>query len=221
MRNVGRLLLAVMGVMLVSFAPVSEFPEGDKIILVDVEVRSPGDAGKCYSDRFDKKSVEIPIDLDHPFQTLDDYALAEEPLEGPDCFMPEMKVIFRTHTYVFSLYCTSVIKYRNSAPWTPSGKTVQSDIKVTESVLEYLQTMRKQYFGERFDPAVAALFLKKTKFNKVDVDVDDSDLYKDDSDDDKELEKEAIDKEGWFDDQKDPGLDDDETPDEESDDGGR
>ena len=40
---------------------------------------------------------------------------------------------------------------------------------------------------------------------------------KDDDDDDKEIAKDAIDKEGWFDNKGDPGLDEDETSDEDED----
>mgnify|MGYP001318647577 CR=1 FL=1 len=42
---------------------------------------------------------------------------------------------------------------------------------------------------------------------------------RDNDDDDKEMQKDAIDKEGWFDDTKDPGLEEDNTPDVPDDDG--
>ena len=69
------------------------------------------------------------------------------------------------------------------------------------------------YFGSTVDPKIAAVFNKPAKIE--DEKIDDSDLYKDDDDNDKDLEKDAIDKEGWFDKVKDPTLDTDDTPEDE------
>lgn len=192
--------------------------EDPKVILVDLKVKTPADAPKCIGTTFDSKRVELPLDIDDPLNTLEDFAMGEDPLEGPDCFMPEMKVIFREYTYIFSMYCTSVKKYGNSQPYVPSSKALRPDIEMTESVVEILDELRKKHFGTSVDPKVAALFNKPAKLE--DEKIDDSDLYNED-DEDKDLEKDAIDKEGWFDKVKDPGLEEDETPEEEPEDGGR
>lgn len=210
----------VLGLFLVLPSTVSvpvQAQEDLKVILVDLKVKTPADAPKCYGPTFDSKKVEIPLDIDDPLNTLEDFALSEDPLEGPDCFMPELKVIFREYTYIFSMYCTSVRKYGNSAPYIPSAKALKPDVEMTESVVELLDDLRKKYFGTTVDPSVAALFNKPVKLE--DEKIDDSDLYKED-DDDKDIEKDAIDKEGWFDKVKDPGLDEDETPEDEPEDGG-
>lgn len=206
-----RPMILGLSLLMIASAPVSPAQGEEKIILVDLDVKSPTDAPKAYSAAFDRKKVEVMLTENDPITQLEDYSLAEDPLEGPDCFMPEMKIIFDRSTYVFSLYCTSVIKYANSAPYTPSSKKVQTDIEVTESVLQQLVAIRKKYFNVSTDPKVAANFVKLTKIE--DEKIDDSDLLKDDDDDDKEIQREATnDKEGWFDDQKDPGLEEDETP---------
>jgi hypothetical protein len=207
-----------LGLGLMASAPVSprEVVE-DKVILVDLDVKQPNDAAKAYSSAFDRKKVEVPLTDEDPIFMLEDYTMAEDPLEGPDCFMPEMKFIFNRFTYVFSLYCTAVQKYSNSAPYTPSSKRVTSDIEVTESVLRYLQAARTKYFGVSTDPKVVQNFLKPTKFEEDKL--DDNDVLKDDEEDDDDVTKDAVDKEGWFDDKKDPGLEEDETP-EVPDDGG-
>jgi hypothetical protein len=214
-----RLMVAGLGLSMLAAAPVSPFQMvEEKVIFVDLDVKQPTDASKAYTNAFDRKKVEIPLTDEDPIYMLEDYSMAEDPLEGPDCFMPEMKFIFNRYTYVFSLYCTAVQKYANSAPYTPSSKRVQSDIEVTESVLRYLQTARKKYFGVSTDPKIVQNFLKPATLE--DEKVDDSDLLKDDNEDDDEVSKEATDKEGWFDDKKDPGLEEDETP-EVPDDGGQ
>lgn len=214
-----RLLVVGLGLSTLAAAPVSPFQlVEEKVIFVDLDVKQPTDAPKAYTTAFDRKKVEVPLSEEDPIFMLEDYTMVEDPLEGPDCFMPEMKFIFNRYTYVFSLYCTAVQKYTNSAPYTPSSKRVQSDIEVTESVLRYLQTARKKYFGVSTDPKIIQNFLKPAQLE--DEKVDDSDLLKDDDDDDDDISKEAVDKEGWFDDKKDPGLEEDETP-EVPDDGGQ
>lgn len=215
-----RCSLVGLGFTLVAAAPVSPYAiVEEKVILVDLDVKVPTDAPKAYSNAFDRKKVELPLTDEDPIFMLEDYTMAEDPLEGPDCFVPEMKFIFNRYTYVFSLYCTAVQKYSNSAPYTPSGKRVQSDIEVTESVLNYLQAARKKYFGVSTDPKVIQNFLKPTKF--VEETIDDNDILKDDEEDDDDVVKDAVDKEGWFDEKKDPGLEEDETSEEGPDDGGR
>ena len=208
-------LFLITGIIGTEFAPSAtsfRVADTDRVILVDLNVESPRDAGKAFSSQFDRERVEVNVPYDDPLFTLEDYALAEEALEGPDCFLPQLKLIFREDTYVFSLYCTSVVRYRNSAPFKTSSKTVRSDIKVTESVLDYLQTTHKKYFGSSTDPSIAKRFHHVTGLKDVNIKVDDSILYQDDdSAEDKELEKDAIDKEGWFDKTVDPGLQEDES----------
>lgn len=211
-----RPFLIVLGLVLLSFAPSTQPAEEEKVILVDLQVESPKDAGRCYSSQFDQKRIELPLKVDDPLYTLDDYSLGEESLEGPGCFMPEMKFIFRTSTYVFSLYCTKVVKYKNSAPYTPSSRTVKSDIRITPSVLDVLEEIQEKHFQRKFNPEVAQRFVTKKKLDQLDTKVDDSSLYKDeDAEEDKEIAKDAIDKEGWFDEKKDPGLEEAETSEED------
>lgn len=219
-RYILRVCLVFAGVALFGTASVNRIAEDDKVILVDLRVKTPDDAKKCFSTQFDHKRVELPLQIDDPINTLEDFALGEQPLEGPGCFMPDFKVIFRTHTYVFSLFCTEVVKYRNSAPYVPSGKTMQSDVRITQSVLNVLEDIHEKYFGKFFDPDIARNFVKDKKLDAVDNKVDDSRLYKDDEEDeaDKEIAKDAIDKEGWFEEDKDPELEKDETPEEDEDD---
>ncbi len=209
-------LCVLVGVLAVAFAPntvLSEKRDTEKIILVDLNVESPKDAAKAFSSQFDRERVVVDLPYDDPLFTLEDYALAEDALDGPDCFLPQLKMIFREDTYIFSMYCTSVVRYRNTAPYKTSSKLARSDIKVTESVLDFLQDTHKKYFDSSVDPNIAKRFHKTEDLKDVNIKVDDSALYEDDdAKEDKELEKDAIDKEGWFDETVDPGLEPDDKP---------
>jgi hypothetical protein len=191
----------------------------EKVILVDVEVTNLADAKKCYSTAFDKKSVELNLSLDDPMNYLSDFVLEEDALEGPDCFFPEMKIIFREYTYVVSLYCTSVIKYANAKPYTPSNRVAKNDLQFTESVLDLLSDMRQKHFGRKMNEALAQKFVKNTPIADSES-LDDSFLFKGDEEDsleeseDSQLQNEAVDREGVFDENQDPDLEITETIDE-------
>lgn len=190
----------------------SQNADTQKVILVELGIDSPGDAGKAYSSQFDLQRVEIDVPYDDPLFTLEDYAFSEDALDGPDCFMPQLKMIFREDTYVFSLYCTSVVRYRNQAPFKPSSRMARSDIKVTESVLDFLQSVQNKYFGDHFNPETAKKFHEVTRIQGGSIDIDYK-ILDDDEDEaeDAELEQDAMDKEGWFDNVKDPGLEQEDS----------
>lgn len=193
--------------------------EMEKVILVDVEVSNPTQAKKCFTPEFDRKKVELDVPFDDPMNSLPDFVFEEETLEGPDCFFPEMKIIYREYTYVVSLYCTSVIKYRNSKPYTPSNRVEKNDLYFTESVLDLLSDARKKYFGKTINANLAQKFVKNEPLD--DDQVDDSMLYNNDEEEnedsefDREIAKDAIDKDGIFDENKDPDLQLDELEDDD------
>lgn len=172
--------------------------EQERLILVDLGIDKPADADYCYSTKFDRKKVSIDVELDDPILFLEDFVLEEDPLEGPGCFFPEMKIIFKDYTYVVSLYCTAARKYKNSGPYTPSKLKYKQELDVTESMLDLLKELQQRHLGVRFNKALADKYLVKSS---VGLDFDDADhLLDDDEDDDSDLLKDAMDEEGWFDD---------------------
>lgn len=176
---------------------VAQAPAAQKVIFVNLDVSNPADAGKCYSTAYDKGKVEIPLGEDDPLAVITDYSLEEDELEGPNCFMPEIKLIYERYTYIVSLYCTSVKKYKNSAPYVPSSTPATNDLQMTETVLSVLENLRKKYFGVTTNSKYANAFVKKEPFSPLDTKVDDV-IVPDDKDDDTDIQNDAIDKEGWF-----------------------
>lgn len=170
-----------------------------KVVLVDVAVKSPAEVTKCTGTSLDVKSITLNVEFDDTLNNLEDLTLEEDPIEGPGCFMPDTKIIYKDYTYIFSIYCTSVQKYKNLAPFTPSTTKVSCDISVTESMVDYLIAVRKKYFGAKVNTTYASSFYKPTPLPQ-DEKVDDSDLYKeDDKDDDSIIENDGNDPNGWFD----------------------
>lgn len=121
----------------------------ERVYLVWLEVQRPSDVAHCYTERYDKQRVALTVDVTDPLLDLADYGFAEDEMEGPDCFLPELKLIYRNHTYIVSLYCTKVIKYQNASPFTPSNRRVRSDIVMTESIYDFLNELRVEHFGRQ------------------------------------------------------------------------
>ncbi len=196
-----RLLLTVGAVFFLNsalIAPHFRAPdERERLILVDLGIDSPDDAEYCYSSKFDRKKVEIAVEMDDPILFLEDFVLEEDPLEGPGCFFPEMKIIFKDYTYVVSLYCTEAHKYKNSAPYIPSKLKYKEGLEVTESMLELLKKLQSSHFGMRMNKALADKYLVPNSL-KVDL-LEDEHLLHEEEDDHSDLLRDAMDEEGWFD----------------------
>lgn len=129
------------------FSLQAQFLEKDHLQLVLLEVSKPEDVAKCYTSEFHKKEVKIPYAFEDTINNLSDFEFEEEPMEGPDCFVPDLKLVYREYTYIISLYCSKVMKFQNKAPHTPSGKRIDNDLLMTPSAFSYLQCLKKQHFG--------------------------------------------------------------------------
>ena len=144
--------------------------------------------------------VELAVDIDDTLFSLSDFAFIEDPLEGPECFYPEMKLIFSDYTYVVSMWCTSVIKYKNTAPFQPSSNTIENDLKLTNSSLDYLRSIRRKHFGKDLNETIAEHFfhaspIKEEDPGKIKIEEDEEKEKEE-----RELENEALGNEGWFED---------------------
>ena len=186
-------------------SPAPAIVATEKVIVVQLDVQFPAQSEKCYTSSFDKKKIELNVAFDDTINFLPDFIFEEDAIEGPDCFMPQMKLIFKDYTYVVSLYCTSVLKYKNSAPYIPSASKLSNDLEITESVLTYLKKLHSKYFGLPINltPAVCQRFLKTSSL--LDEKDDDIDLGDEEEDDNSDLEKDVHDNQGLFDNESDPG----------------
>lgn len=119
----------------------------DNMFLVLLDVDDPKQIHLCHTTRFDKQKVRITYDFEDTINYLPDFIYEEDRMYGPDCFVPDMKLVFKTYTYVVSMYCTSALKYRNSSPYTPSSVRMKNDLIFTPSVYEYLTRLKEIHFG--------------------------------------------------------------------------
>lgn len=118
-----------------------------KMFLVSLKIEKASDIARCYTQDHDQKKVGIDYAFEDSLDIIREFVYEEDVLEGPDCFVPDLKMIFENHTYVISLYCTKVLKYHNALPYTPSNRRIENDLKLTEGLVEYLGNLKKRYFG--------------------------------------------------------------------------
>jgi hypothetical protein len=126
-------------------AAQSEYQES--MYLLRVDVNSPAEAKLCYTNRFDRESVKIIYEYEDTINYLADFIYEEEELYGPECFVPELKLVFKYYTYVVSLYCATAVKYKNSAPYRASATQMPNDLIFTQSVYDYLYSLKLKHFG--------------------------------------------------------------------------
>lgn len=209
---IGRTFLCTMVILLgVLSVHAQEFT--DKMYLVLLDIKGPEDIAKCYTKDYDRQHVQITYEYEDKMNYLVDFIDEEEKLYGPDCFIPELKLVFEHYTYVVSLYCSSAIKYKNSSPFTPSSSRMKNDLIFTASVTDYLNELKVQYFGYiSLDPQLIAKLSKEESLDDMFDLNDDFLLEDDDEDDDLEPEDKAL-----FDGDDRPAiipLDDDEDDDD-------
>ena len=144
LRFASLLVLAILSAF--NLKAQDEVFETDKVYLTLLKVEKAADIARCYTMDFDQQKTEIAFAIEDTINSLPDFIYEEDPLIGPDCFVPDMKLIFRNHTYVISLYCSKVIKYHNEEPFTPTPTRVKNDLIITESVLNYFKQLKKEHF---------------------------------------------------------------------------
>ena len=161
----------------------------DKMYLVLLDIKTPEDIVRCYTKDFDRQHVQIIYEYEDKINYLADFIDEEEPLYGPDCFIPELKLVFEHYTYVVSLYCSAAVKYKNSSPYTPSSSRMKNDLIFTASVADYLTELKTQYFGYvSLDPQLIAKLSKVESLDDL-FDLND-DFLLEDEDEDEDLDPE-------------------------------
>lgn len=172
-----RMMACLLLIALLASSPAkAQMEELDRMYLVLIEVEKPADIALCYTTGFDKKRVKIDFAFEDTINYLSDFIYEEEPLYGPECFVPEMKLIFQRYTYVVSLYCTTAIKYKNSAPYTTSSVRIKNDLIFTQSVYQYLNKLKTVHFSNKTpNKALLDKVVTSDPLEEMDESVDDVD----------------------------------------------
>lgn len=187
------MLLRLMILMIIGSLSLPAMAQDDymeTVYLIRLDVSTPEEVKMCFTNRYDKQRVRIDFAFEDTINYLADFIYEEDEMYGPDCFVPEIKLAFKYYTYVISLYCARAVKYKNSAPYKASSTRMSNDIIFTQSVYDYLQSLKAQHLG-RGQTSLA--LLKKTA---VDIPLDDLDTSEfDDLLLDDEEEEEVLDAE--------------------------
>lgn len=139
------------------------------VYLVGMQITDMKQIPLSYSTQNDVGKVKIPFEIEDTINRLDDFVLMEDPIPSLETFVPELKLIYKNYTYVVSMYCTSIIKYKNSEPFTPSTTKLQTDIVFTPTVYSYLNKLKRKHFKDlKIDPAIMAKIKVDKQLNMED-----------------------------------------------------
>ena len=181
-------LLILSPLMGVSQSGSSQIMEQDKVYLVMLDFKSQEEIPLCYTTKFDKKRIPIQFAFEDTINYLSDFIYEEEPLYGPECFVPEVKLVFRYNTYVISMYCSKVLKYKNSAAFVSSARRLKNDLILTQSVYDFLQRLRMKHFGSKKpNQTLLAKVITSEPFEEPEKETDELDLLIDEDQEDDDI----------------------------------
>ncbi|MCS6904240.1 MAG: hypothetical protein RML72_08715 [Bacteroidia bacterium] len=123
---------------------------------------------KETSERKRLKFFFSPQDTLHNLHKFLDF---QEPILEIDCFIPNLKIIYRRYTYLISTHCGKILKFENKAPFEPAPIPLATDFLLTLSSLDYLQRFQQKYFFTAYQsyfeqleqqlPSAKTIFLKR------------------------------------------------------------
>ncbi|MBX3101370.1 MAG: hypothetical protein KF690_02575 [Bacteroidetes bacterium] len=130
----------------------------EKVIVVQMDPTAAVSARESWQSKWNGARVEYQLPQDHPLYKADSYLASQKPLFSTDCldpvlescFQPEMKMIFAHYTYVFGNHRGHIVKFRNTAPFTPGSKLVAQDFIFTETSLKAVNQLRDELFPKSY-----------------------------------------------------------------------
>lgn len=142
------IILTFFSTTLIAGGPDKIFKnDKEKVIVALIDVDNVANIENCYLKKYEKKRMTIHLDENEVLSNLLDYTETEDVLSDANCFIPNIKLIYKDYTYVMSTFCTAVVKFRNEAPYKTSSDRLVNDFVFTESTLEYLEKLVKDFKG--------------------------------------------------------------------------
>lgn len=88
---------------------------------------------------------------------LPHFVESEPPIIETGCFYPDLKLVYRDHTYVISTHCAGIYKFKNDTPFIAGKSRLANDFIFTESLILYLQRFKRFRLGNNNDRFFAQL----------------------------------------------------------------
>lgn len=82
---------------------------------------------------------------------LPHFVESEPPIIETGCFYPDLKLVYRDHTYVISTHCAGIHKFKNDTPFIAGKSRLANDFIFTESLIQYLQRFKRNRLGNNND----------------------------------------------------------------------
>jgi len=82
---------------------------------------------------------------------LPHFVESEPPIIETGCFYPDLKLVYRDHTYVVSTHCAGIYKFKNDTPFIAGKSRLANDFIFTENIILYLQRFKRIRLGNNND----------------------------------------------------------------------
>ncbi|MCS7073189.1 MAG: hypothetical protein NZ108_01850, partial [Bacteroidia bacterium] len=141
----------LLAIFLCFFAFVNAQTINEKVYLIQVNsVAAPKDFSAWYSQHYDGAKSELKLTLDDELNFITELSDEGDEEIGLDCFIPDLKLVYREHTYIISNTCRQVKKYKNSSSFKTSNVELPSDIVYTEAFQSYVTNLASAKFGKSY-----------------------------------------------------------------------
>lgn len=143
-----RILIAAVSLLTALAGTLSAQSYREVVYVVLLDVKTPEQIAMCHTEDFDARRARYEFGFEDPVNNLSDFSLEEDEIPAANCFVPEIKLLFKDYTYVLSMHCARAKKYQNSAPFKTSSVQLRNDLIFTESVYDCVNRLRRRFFGE-------------------------------------------------------------------------
>jgi hypothetical protein len=104
----------------------------------------------CFLPQYENGKVTFTFTSKDTLARLETFIEDEFPVLETDCFFPNLKIVHKNFTYVLSVYCGVILKFKNIAPYQTSNVKLANDFIFTESLIAYFINLEKKFFSDVF-----------------------------------------------------------------------
>ena len=119
-------------------------------IVVKISLINPTQYGAPESYLSPKANIltdSLVVGMNDTLANLPGFIDHEAPVLETTCFYPDLKLVYRNHTYIISTHCATIFKFRNDRPFTPTTKRLANDFMFTESLIRYFIKLKRNKLG--------------------------------------------------------------------------
>jgi hypothetical protein len=122
----------------------------ETVYLFQLKPSAGATAENCFLPQYENGKAIFTFTSNDTLARLETFIEEEFPVLETDCFFPNLKIVHKNFTYVLSVYCGVIHKFKNAAPYQTSNVKLANDFIFTESLISYFINLEKKFFPDVF-----------------------------------------------------------------------